>query len=329
MPMTTKSRRLAVTGLPEDAVKAISAYLLILRGRTSSTWSISESEDADALLVGPDEHRPTFERWQASGKPWVAVATNGGMRLGATHAIEMPFRLFPVLGLLQELEGILDAPATSNTQARPCGPGASAHPCWIAADALRALTASTARGVWHRSGSLFVRDDAQLFATDQALIESLRLGSMRLSEFEEVVATPPAQFQSFPIEILAWHTGWHSDPESLAPWLDAKAHFRLRHWPDFGLLRGDAVQVQLAACLTVRAWSREMLVSRTGIPSDLVTRFINAAALAGILVASAAPSEAPVPKSEDLISGILAGIKRRLGWGAHAPKAMVPARDHA
>jgi hypothetical protein len=310
-----RSRTFAVTGLQSEAMKVLSSMLLILNGRSRCSWRIAEPHCADVMMVGPDEDARVFAPWNATGKPWVELSEPGRRRLASSHALELPLRIFPLLDLLHVLEAMLDL-GTESEQVSEIVWHSVVSSDWRFAQGLMGLSASTAQGSWRRSGALFVRDDAGEFAAAEETLAELRAGTLALDGFEESHASLPNGLVRRPVEELAWYVGWSSEGAGLAPWLDPHAHYQLTCWPDFGTIKADQDQMRLSALLVSRAWSRDQLAASSKIDTGYVTRFLNAAAVSGMLISSAPPVDDAAQVRAGFLSGLIRGIRQRLGIGS-------------
>jgi hypothetical protein len=308
---------LAHTGLDENDASVLASMVKLLKNRTSMDWNIGSPSRADVLIVGAHADEQLLQRWQASGKVWIAALRSHESRPLTPHTLQVPIRVFPLLTLLRELEQLpqLHSP-TRLAPAMVRQP--SSDPRWAFGKRLRSLALSIEHGNWLRFGALYVRDDGRCYAADAATIELMRTRALRWNGDETIEARPAADCLVRPVEELAWFTGWWADDRELAPWLDPDESYRLRHWPDFGSLGGDQSQLRLAALLAARAWRFDELTQARGLTTAQVVRFLNAASLSGALIACAPAIAPPPPKPPGFIVGLVQNIRSRLGLAASA-----------
>ena len=304
---------LATIGLPSDAVGLMQPMLRVLNGRTQFRWQLAEPNDADVLVVGPESDSAVLARWQTLGKPTVTAKRASDTTNHGSHAIELPLRMFSLLTLLNDLEAMfaskLGIATGSNSIASRKDTGLTRF-----VSALRALNNTTATGRWRRAGAVYVRDDGLEFALNWDQFEALQTGKIELDEFSETVAHPPGNLVHRPIETLAWYAGWALDGDGLLPELDARASFKLRRWPDFDAIGGNHSQIRLAAMLVSAPLSRDAMVARTGIAIEQVNRFLNAAAVVGVLEAITTVTPAPLREAPvSRFSALLRGVRSKLG----------------
>ncbi len=314
--MTQQIRTLATIGLPSDVAGLMPPMLRVLKGRTQYEWCVGEPPEARVVLLGPDAVQVSVEQWVAQGKLPVEVNRPGERRLGGIHSMELPVRMFALLSLLNDIEPLLvsehnASDRDSNSSGQLALRGVSNF-----VEAFRALCPATAAGSWLRSGNIYVRDDGLEFALHRDHFEALQSGQLVIGAFEESLTAPPGDLIRRPVEALAWYAGWAC--ERLLPDLDANALFRLRRWPDFGTIGSQHHQIRLAAMLAGHPWSRDALTQKSGLGVDYVTRFFNAAAVAGLLEATATstpPASRAAQPASGLLASIVRGVRLRLGLG--------------
>lgn len=310
-----RTRRIAVVGLADDAGHAFSSMLKVLNGHASADWVVSVPEDADVLMAGPHGGDLEAQRWARTEKPLIAVYEGSALRPLTPYTLHHPFRVMQLLAVLDEVEQVLArAPAGA---AR----GATADPDWSFAESLHRLSRCTARGDLHAAGSgisrIYVRDDISVYYASREMCSQLRSHAPLLPALKPTAEQPPDSFECRPAFELAWFAGLHG-PATPAPWLDVRAAYRLRRWPDFGMVRATRAQLALAALLTHAAHTRTRLVQLSQQPPAAVERFLNACAMAGVLVATSeavpvAETGTFITSSAARLGGLIRGLRNRLG----------------
>lgn len=310
-----RTRKIAAVGLADDAGHAFSSMLKVLNGHASANWTLSAPEEADVLIVGPHGCAGEAKRWARTEKPLIAVYEGSALRPLTPYTLHHPFRVMQLLAVLDEIEQVLVKRPTDIAR------GAPVDPDWSFADSLRLLSRSTARGALHAAGSgaarIYVRDDISVYFASRETCSRLRCHAPLLPALRLTAEQPPATFESRPAFELAWFAGLHG-PATLAPWLDAHAAYRLRRWPDFGLVRATRAQLALAALLARTAHTRTRLAQLSQQPADAVDRFLNACAMAGVLVGTsentpAAETSTFMASSAARLGGLIRGLRNRLG----------------
>lgn len=311
-------RRIAVLGLGDDATHAFQSMLKVLDGRSSAAWELTTPERAEVLMAGTHSNEPAIERWARTDKPMIAVYEGGTARPVGVHTLCHPFRVFQLLGVLDEVERTLATtpPPVANAPATV----ERLHAGWAFAESLRRLARTTASGRLYAAtgayGTLFVQDDLSGYFAGTDLIQQLARHYVELSPLEHAHEPPPGSHLRRPVLELAWFSGLNG-PAGLAPWLDRHAHHRLRRWPDFGLVRGTREQLALSAALSRDAYTVERLAQATQQSPVQVERFLNACSMAGILASTTeAPAHEPAPAALAAVSrfgNLIRGLRRRLG----------------
>lgn len=312
-----RTRRIAVAGLADDASQAFRSMLKILDGRGGLSWSLVAPEDAEVLIAGTHGDELVARRWAKTDKPLVAVYEGAAARPMTPYTLHHPFRVMQLLGVLDDIDQALGGTAQDTARGR-----SAAGTLWTFAESLRLLARSSAGGNLHVAGEgaqrVFVRDDLSVYHAGADTVRRLVGHSLELPALRLASEGPPADFVCRPVFELAWFTAWHAS-DALAPWVDANALYRLRRWPDFGLLRGTREQLALAALLTHASYSRAQLIQSSRQPAANVDRFLNACALAGVLASAgeAAPAAEPagtfIAASAARLGGLIRGLRSRLG----------------
>jgi hypothetical protein len=314
-----RTRRIAVVGLNDDAAHAFQSMLKIVDGRSRAAWSVSTPDDADVLMAGIDAKEAVVERWARTEKPLIAVHEGMEGRPMTPFTLCHPFRVMQLLGVLDEVERSLES--LPPVQGVPPLQAKTATSPWAFAESLRWLSRRSAGG--HRyaaasiDGTVFVQDDLSAYHIDPDSLDRLRHGKLRLPPLQMDSSAVPVGFLRRPVFELAWFVGMH-ESASLAPWLDANAAYRLRRWPDFGMVRGTREHLALAALLAREAQQREHLANVTNQPLAGVDRFLNACSIAGLLnssVGNTATKSAggAATMAPTRFGGLISSLRRRLG----------------
>lgn len=309
-------RRIAVAGLADDVSQAFRSMLKILDGRGGLSWALVAPDEADVLIAGTHGDDLVARRWAKTDKPLIAVYEGAAARPMTPYTLHHPFRVMQLLGVLDEVDQALAGMPHDQPRER------AADGCIGFAESLRLLARGSSSGNLHAAGEgvlrVFVRDDLSAYYASAETVRRLTRAALPLSALRLTSDVPPPDFICRPVFELAWFSGWHAT-DVLAPWVEHPASYRLRRWPDFGLLRGTREQIALAALLTHASYSRARLVETSRQTASSVDRFLNACALAGVLattaetVPTADGAGAFIAHSAARLGGLIRGLRSRLG----------------
>jgi hypothetical protein len=118
--------------------------------------------------------------------------------------------------------------------------------------------------------------------------------------------------------------GYHG-VSGLAPWLDANAAYRIRQWPDFGVIPATPVRLRLAAMLSLKACTRAELLAGLEESAEEIDRILNALAVTGLLNVNSVAASEPEPEAaprqvvsmeRGIVKSFIRGLRSRLGIGS-------------
>lgn len=312
------ARRIAVVDVEADAARAFRSMLEVLSGRTRCRWQIVDSI-GDANVVVTSGHRP-LPRPHDDATPVVAIVHSCDVRPRTPYVLTHPFRVMQVLSILDE---IADESANLSDTASPAQTG-RAPGIWEFAESVRSLSAAPAATAAHRAYTrdgrdVYVSGDLQTYACDAAVADAIRSGATTLTALSRTAARRVADAPAArPAAELLWHNAWHA-ATGLAPWLDGAATFRIRRWPDFGLIPARRAQLQIVAALARRDCTRADLARIVPSARADIERALNALSLCGLLAHSGRglpPQRAPsAPEPPGFLRGLIDGLRDRLGRG--------------
>ena len=288
------TRRVAIVGLNEQLDQALGKMMRSFSELSDARWQRCDAGKADVLIFGPDSEPSLLRDWLAAGKPSISIIAEGTHSTGHFE-LRHPFRSAELLAVLDDAEQLLRRQAA----ALAIRPAAQTAGSWVFAESLRSLPRRDARGLWYRTDgaggdTIYVRDDLMFIRADVQTLERLRTRDLALSPLQSG-AQPPAGTRTLPGFALGWYCALHGAP-GLAPWLEMKSTWRLRQWPDFGLVGGTRDMLELAALLGRHRLDTQQLIACSGQPAADVHRFLNACAMAGLL-AHASDSNASANRS--------------------------------
>jgi hypothetical protein len=224
-----------------------------------------------------------------------------------------PFRAAQVLQLLNSIDGALadagamarraaasESPSVSTPVNTPASAPALATTLsepnpWLFVQTLRTLREVENASVWltarlKQTPVIWVKGDGREYCTDVNTLQAIRQGTLVLSTLALRKGSAPESHRTMrPSTELEWFAGFHAS-DQLAPWLDAKARFRITRWPNFGLIRPLPSQIRLAALLGAKALTIDDLISRVKVTRPEVVRTLNALDACGLLAAVTLPN---------------------------------------
>jgi len=322
------------------ALQLLDSILWAFQGTTRSTWKVGAPEVADVIVVheaDTDKHAAT---WKTSGKLVVEIATEARVDTTAANVLVYPFRAQQVLVLLERLDTQLssdgDASAASADDSPVSEPEVPTDP-WGFVEALRTLRSVQNSEAWlvgrdGRTPVLWLRGDGAAYTADAGTVQAIRRGSLLLSKLtlqkgaDPGAGVPVAGQQAAGPALrsgmeLSWFAGYHAGSQ-LAPGLQASAHYRITHWPNFGLIRPLPSQLRIAAGLSSAAAGLSEIIKRAGVAAEEAVRTLNALHACGVLVAiepgGAATRVTPGVLAEPRggFTKFLRNVRKHLGLGA-------------
>jgi hypothetical protein len=171
-----------------------------------------------------------------------------------------------------------------------------------------------------RSPVLWIRGDSGAYVADSLAVQALRDGSLHLNRLllRKSPAPAPELVRRSGME-LSWFAGFHAS-DGLSPQLRPDVRYRIRRWPNFGLIRPQPAQLRLAAGLSSRPASLNELIRTGTVPRGMAIRTFNALYCCGLLdrmEPAASPSRppdlAPATPSRPGLTRLLDTMRRHLG----------------
>ncbi len=283
--MEMNTRRIAVTGLNESLKRTLLSMLRSISELTAARWQLADAESSSVLIAGGLASASEIEFFTQAGRPVIVIVDESSNHPGTGFELRHPFRGSQLLSVLDEADLLIqqrEAQATARSIVA-LGPGP-----WSFAESLRTLPRRDARGLWYRASGAFgdtvyVRDDLLFARASAETWERMRRLDLELTALCPWPESPHVDTRAVPGFALGWLSGMRG-PVSLAPWLDANATWTLRQWPDFGVVGVEPGAIELAALLGRNRLSTERLLRLSGQEAAQVNRFLNASAMAGLLL---------------------------------------------
>lgn len=152
-------------------------------------------------------------------------------------------------------------------------------------------------------------DLEELLPLGEAETAAIRLE--KLSPLQLMTASK--QSRSLPLEALWWFCGTRLSHGQLLQRLTTYQAFRLKRWPDFGILPQHRQHTRMATFLMKHPGSLEALVKATGVTNDEAVGFLNAASLCEWLQEEKTRAAIAPNSSRPGLQGIIGRIRMRLG----------------
>lgn len=290
--------------LVDHALQLFDSMLWVFRGTLRSEWKLSPPAEADVIVLHHAEAATQGAVWKTKGKVIVVLSTDKQVKPTHEHTLVYPFPATQVMGLLERLDVQLGGGVAANEEraypkTRPLAYTTDSQ--WAFVDAIKTVRDARNPDIWLEirdadAGLMCVRGDGEWYQARESVRESLRNGSLsHLGLFlDKAVVLPPGTTTHG--DELAWFAGYYASV-MLAPWLNTVAVYRLKRWPDFGLLRTSdgtqlASQLRVVACLDAQPSAFEALSQRARVSHEQLARTLNALSVCGLLeeVRDAAPA---------------------------------------
>lgn len=300
-----QSLNISTDDLPEDVSRVFLSMLKVVQGRSVAHWTNSGVDDADVLVAYSGGNAALIERWGRSGKPMVMVVDERNTWSATPFKLHHPFRVMQLLNVLNEVARSTGTRASPN----PAFPPRDDAGPWSAALSFhRSMAGASEHSRYQahaQSGEAFWIGYGRAHALPETL-SRMRAGNLRWTRFEPTNQAPPGSAISFPLSDAGWYLGMAA-PAGPAPWLSPHAMYRLSRWPDLARLGGSGAMT-MCALLTRRACTVEKLAHDAGRSLDEAGRLLNAASLAGLLVATPQLTMAPTERTH------APGMAQKHGW---------------
>lgn len=324
-----KNQRLGFVGLGDDTASACLSMLKIMDGRSEVSWSHSDPESADVLMISSDQTDET-QRWARSGKPRIVVYRGNQQKPASPFILQHPFRVMQLLSVLDEVASTLSAggesmsrrPSPAQAEVAPSTEPNSVSPFWLSLhkavngnvpDPAGLLVSSSSHGL------LYFKPASQRFYASKALFRQLAASSVALGPLKPTNETVSEDMVACPLFSLCWMVSRY-DATHLAPWMNPLGAFHLKRWPSFGTLEKSRTHLSLCALMTKRPLTREQLQQVSHCSEEELDRFINACEMSDLMVFEEAVQvslpEADSEEDKGRFGGLIKGLRSRLGLSA-------------
>ena len=309
-----KTRRIALLEPVEElgesvghALQLFDSMLWVFRGTTRSNWNLCSAAEADVVVLHRAEAAQRVEELRDKGKVIVVLSTDASATALGDHMLVYPFPAATVLGLLERLDVQLDGRNAAPPKPHVTAAKETGHTAHELVEVIRTVREARNAELWlaiHDAAEplLWLRGDGAVYQANAAVRTSLRCGALHARTLvTKKVPAPPPGLENAPGDELAWFAGYHAS-STLASWLTESERYRLRRWPDFGLLRAPdaltmACQLRVVAALDAQPATPAKLVMRARVTRMQIARTLNALSMCGLIEADAG-SAVPAPRAE-------------------------------
>lgn len=285
------------------AMQLFDSVLWAVKGTTRSTWTAASPDIADVIVVHQDDPDERIATWRAHGKLVVEIVTEDSSDRTASHALVYPFRVTQAVVLLERLDVELNsADALRRAADQPYDNHNSRDgvDSWGFVEALRTLREVQNSEAWlvgrdAQAPVLWLKSDATAYLAEPSTVQAIRLGVLDLSRLKLSATSPPLDGPSPRAGVeLSWFAGYHAG-NKLAPWLSSAESYRVKRWPNFGLIRPLPAHIRITAALASAPADLAQLVSRAHTSMEEAVRTLNALAVCDTLMV-AESNVAPAPQ---------------------------------
>lgn len=309
-------RTMTCLGFDWRAEISLKETLTLLRGKTRDVWHYSDELSADVVAYDTQSTlaQALVRRAQAESAAQVFFPSTSQDEHSLT--LRYPFGASRLISCLDQASSQLAGQVARREVANESSLCQTLFNALHVPDAAAVVLRAGNQHGWirlrqrqmHWSQPLGINEIAALVA-GSAQIEVVGVDEhARLAELER--SAPVAA----PAEALLWAIGITRSRGTLLQQLDAAAAYRLRRWPDFGVIGRRSQDLRCTALLTQRAMAPMQLSLLAGIPLGTIGSYLNACALCGLLDRPevAAQSTAAVPTRNPASETALGGVLRRI-----------------
>ncbi len=289
--------------LIEHALQLFDSMLWVFRGTTRANWNLSSPSEADVVVVHHAEPAERIAQWRAQGKVIVVLRTEASLHNGDDHTLIYPFPASQVMSLLERLDAQLDGhePAPAPPRLEPAEVAPAEPRSWSLVESIRTLRAARNPELWlavrnAEQPLLWLRGDAAKYQCSTATLQAIHEGTLPLDGLTLERSLPRFGLVSGRGSEFTWFAAYHTS-DMLAPWLSEAVPYRLRRWPDLGLLRPAdpaalGAQLRITATLDSAPATAAELPTRAGVSQEQAVRTLNALAACDLIEVAVAATAA-------------------------------------
>jgi hypothetical protein len=319
---------LACLGLEGHVEASLKSLLGILRNKTSGVWQHSEDINADVIVYNPMSPL-ALAMLRRESKPKI----NGrGAHIfipcssedPGADGLTLPLRADRLLHCLQVASAQLGPALASTAAIKHASLCERLDGLLATRDVIAvAITVGNKTGLINPTRQMIHWPralDADGIA--QLILEDVTLQPLLAADLEKLRRMEEDMHERMPWDAALWAIGVSTSQARLLPRLDTRKSYKLKRWPDFGLIGRRSSDIKCTALLTHKSLTPPELVAATGLSEARISGFLNACALCGFLEEAQAASKADVASSRmntetSIAGGMLQRIRKALALGAN------------
>lgn len=316
-------RTMTCLGFDWRAEISLKETLALLRGKTRDNWRYSDEPTADVVAYDTQSvlAQALVRRAQAGNSAQVFFPSSS--QDDSTLTLRYPFGASRLISCLDHASAQLAGHAPTRENVGEPGLCQSLFNALNAPDTAAVILRTADQCGWIQLPSREVRwsqplgiDGVAALIAGEVRIEVVRVGERAmLAELARVAPVP------VPGEALLWAIGITRSKGTLLQQLDASSAYRLRRWPNFGVIGRRSQDMRCTSLLTQRALAPTQLTLLAGIPLSTIGSYLNACALCGLLERVDAPAMAAIKPAaphastpETALGGVLRRIRLALAF---------------
>lgn len=309
-------RSISCIGFDWRAEVSLKETLALLHGRTLDRWQYSSEPNADVLLYESHNALATaIVRRASAAQDRTRICVPSTSEDGDALTLRYPFGASRLTHCLdhasQQLAGTVAAASADD---------ASAHLGQRLEAALRTpgllaivIHSGTHQGLLYPDGrKLCWPEPMNLDQLADVLGADVALRAVTDADRETLQEVAASATIERPAEALLWAIGSLRSGSTLLDSLQMTMPYRLRRWPDFGVLGRRPADLRCASLLMQRAMSLSELASLANLPRGVAAAFLNACALCGLLETPAQAGAVKPVLTAVPGSSLLGGMLRRI-----------------
>lgn len=316
---------LACLGLDGHVEASLKSLLGILKNKTSVAWQHSEDMNADVIVYNPASPL-ALAMLRREGK---LKANVRGMHIFIPCSSEYPGE--EGLALPLRADRLLHCLQVASAQlVQTAVPAKHVSLCERLDDLLQsrdliavAVTVGNKAGLISPSRQMIYWPralDADGIA--QLILEDATLQPLHAADLEKLRRMEQDMHERISWDAVLWAIGVSTSQSRLLPRLDLRKSYKLKRWPDFGLIGRRSSDIKCTALLTHKSLTPPELVAATGLSEARVSGFLNACALCGFLEEAQPASRAELNSARinsevSIAGGMLRRIRKALALGAN------------
>lgn len=327
-PKRNNAYSLACIGLDGHVEVSLKSLLGILGNKTSVAWQHSEDINSDVIIYSPTSplamamlRRENAHAFSEHGRH---VFIPCSVEDPGEDGLTLPLRADRLLHCLQVACAKLGQALSGN--------GAAARPSLCERlDGLLQTRDVVAVAITVGNKTGLINPTRQMIhwprtldedGIAQLIMEEATVQPMLASDLLKLRRMEAEMHERIPWDAALWAIGVSTSKSRLLPRLDSRKSYKLKRWPDFGLIGRRSSDIKCTALLTHKSMTPEELIAVTGLSEARVNSFLNACALCGFLE-EAQPmirgnaGNLRVHPDASLAGGMLQRIRKAFALGAN------------